>query len=616
MINKDTLMRNLEYIILTLLTFFMVSCGGSGTNSTKDIILSVVDKNKSLLTDKNVILVSDKNDHAPQKDVSTPLSQDKKDVPTPLLQDKDTIVFDETEIRIKSLGMNKKIHTNISLGDTPRDVYLLLSNYSIYKVGKVTIKHKHKKNQIQKRTKKAYQKRINPPYANIVHAPKHVEAFRKNMKKYFKNDITYDAKSISVSNKNEKDVIGDSTRFYKDLRQDKFTDATARKVTSNISTVFGNRILNIWVSNDSFDSGFGCKKHSCITQTMVDALSDSFLKAGKDNDIYDWVTNIYGEEWGSHSNDYAISKNNEITILLTDIDDDNSVAGGVVGFFYPKDNWKKSSIPYSNERIMLYADALLFSIPNGEWDIDDFWPKEIVSTLAHEFQHMIHFYQKEILRGIVSDSWVNEMLSESTEDLIATKIRYEGSRGVVYTDGSAGGDDNPKGRYPLFNQKNRLSLTTWEDSLANYSNVNAFGAYLIRNYGGAKLLHDILHNKHDNEDAIVAAVHKTANGSEKTFNDLLREWGIAVILSDNENLDEDLPRYNTGDFTEDTYNNSIYEIGSINFFNYIPEINMYQKSGIVNIQGNYYYKVGSDLSGDIELDLTLNGETEATLIIK
>jgi len=90
--------------------------------------------------------------------------------------------------------------------------------------------------------------------------------------------------------------------------------------------------LNVWVSDDSFD-GPGCTKARCVTQTMVDALADQFLKTGSDNDIYDWVTNIYGEEWGSdaqvkYSN--LIAANSEITILLTDIDNDNSPNGVMV----------------------------------------------------------------------------------------------------------------------------------------------------------------------------------------------------------------------------------------------------------------------------------------------
>ena len=350
---------------------------------------------------------------------------------------------------------------------------------------------------------------------------------------------------------------------------------------------------------------------------MVDQLAETFLMSGLDNDIYDWVTNIYEAEWGDDTNDYTglIAANNEITILLTDIDGDNNPNGGVIGFFWSKDNLDKAIISGSNERLMFYADAVMFANGEGTWDMNDFWPKEMVSTLAHEFQHMINFYQKYILLDTDSDTWINEMLSETTEDLIATKIQHIGPRGVEYTDGSAGPTDNRNGRYPLFNENNTLSLTSWNNQLEDYSKVNAFGTYLIRNYGGAELLHDIMHNTYADKQAIVDAVNKSADGLGKTFDNLLSEWGTAVLLSDNDNL-IDVPFYNTGDFTYSTYNSTTYEMGSINFFNYNPLPTIYTTAGRVSAQGNYYYKVGNNLTGDITINLELNGQTEATLIAK
>jgi hypothetical protein len=57
-------------------------------------------------------------------------------------------------------------------------------------------------------------------------------------------------------------------------------------------------------------------------------------------------------------------------------------------------------------------------------------------------------------------------------------------------------------------------------------------------------------------------------------------------------------------------------MGSINFFNYSPKPAIHTSAGSVSAQGNYYYKVGDDLTGDITIDLQLNGTTEATLVVK
>lgn len=532
------------------------------------------------------------------------------------------------DYQVESLGSTNIINATVSLGNTPKNLYLVLSNSAATSAAS-TITHNAKVVEV------AQAKTVLPAAVSeksrILRHPHYVEEFNAQIGRLLSNVEVdqFQAKMIAVPEKLE-DVAGTDPStgiFYRSADTSDPTEATARYV-STVNTAYGEKTLNIWVSNDSFEGS--CTKSKCVTQEMVNALADIFLKADLDNDIYDWVTNIYGEEWGSdaqtkYSN--LIPANDEITILLTDIENDNSDNGGVVGFFYPKDNYDKTEVSGSNERVMFYIDSVMFA--NGDdtlWSIDDQWPKEMISTLAHEFQHMIHFYQKTVLlTNENTDTWLNEMLSESTEDLVATKIRHIGPRGVDYLDGSAGDPGNTLGRYPLFNANNTLSLTAWDGVLADYSKVNAFGAYLLRNYGGARLFHDIMHNAYLDEQAVVDAVSKSPEGSGKTFANLLTEWGVAVMLSDHDNL-VDTPEYNTGWFTDSIYGSTTYELGSINFFNYIllgdfnniiqdgPKI--YTTSGTVQPQGNYYYKIGDNVTGDITITLELNGQTEATLIAK
>ena len=539
-----------------------------------------------------------------------PTTEDPADPTTSKIQ-----VTISNDYQVESLGTANTINATVSLGNTSKDLYLILSNHATTSASS-TIAHNAKVTEV------AQSKSISPTHliqkTIILHAPQYVQDFSSKLGTLLSKAETSQpqAKTIAVEERRE-DVEGQSKTFYLDADGTQTTAATARKVISNVTTNFGTKTLNIWVSDDSFDSGSGCSKSKCVTQPMVEQLADTFLMHGLDNDIYDWVTNIYEEEWENDTNGYTglIAANDEITILLTDIDGDNNPNGGVIGFFWSKDNFQKASMAGSNERIMFYADAMMFANGEGIWDIDDFWPKEMVSTLAHEFQHMINFYQKRILLDTDMDRWINEMLSETTEDLVATKIRHKGPRGVDYTDGSDGATGNTDGRYPLFNTYNTLSLTAWNNRLEDYSKVNAFGAYLIRNYGGAKLLHDIMHNTYTDKQSVVDAVNKSAEGSGKTFNNLLSEWGVAVLLSDRDNL-VDTPEYNTGWFTYSTYNGSTYEMGSINFFNYNPLLTIYTTAGTVSAQGNYYYKVGNNLMGDITITLKLNGQTEATLIAK
>jgi len=520
------------------------------------------------------------------------------------------------DIQVESLGLGNDVRAKINIGDTPKDLYILLSNYSKTRSESPAITHN------QKRVSESKAKTVSSSDMSFqaLHAPRVVQESNAIVKKLLKKNRTTSDRQVKIVEtvtQRSRTIVGNAKNFYLDAEGKSTTIATARKVVSNVNTSLGRKTLSVWVSDDSF--GSGCSKAKCVTQNMVDVLANTFLRNGADNDIYDWVTNIYGEEWESDAqakHSELIDKSDEITILLTDIDKDNSATGGAIGFFWSKDNVKKASISGSNERIMFYADAVMFANVEGTWSIDDLWPKELVSTLVHEFQHMIHFYQKTVLLADeATDTWIDEMLAETTEDIIATKIRYHGPRAVRYTDGSAGSGHNTEGRYPMFNANNRLSLTSWSNTLANYSKVSAFGTYLVRNYGGAKLLHDIMHNSYVDQQAIVSAVHKSINGSDKTFNDLQREWGVAVLLSANENL-EDLPSYNTGDFTFSSYKNSTYKMGSINFFNYSPLPKVSTSAGTVLKQGNYYYKIGKGLRGNITVDLNLDANTEATLIVQ
>ncbi len=518
------------------------------------------------------------------------------------------------DYQVESLGSESTINATVSMEGTVKSLYLVLSNNANIP-GSSTITHNAKVATVAQAKSILSTSITEKPV--ILRDPQYVHDFSSQVGRLLSKAESNQpqAKTLAIVERME-DNVGDTKTFYLDADGTQMTDATAIIVVPNIKTALGDKTLNIWVSDDSY--GLGCDKSRCVTEDMVRDLANTFLLDGPDNDIYDWVTNVYGEEWETDTNGYSdlISANDEITILLTDIDKDNSPDGGVIGYFWSKDNFVRSSLVNgSNERIMFYADSVMFANGEDTWDIDDPWPKEMVSTLAHEFQHMINFYQKRILLDTDTDTWINEMLSESTEDIIATKIRHIGPRAVDYLDGSAGSAGNIEGRYPLFNANNTLSLTAWNGQLADYSKVNSFGAYLLRNYGGAELLHDIMHNSFEDEQAVVDAVNKSPDGAGKTFANLLSEWGVAVMLSDHESL-VDVPFYNTGDFTLSTYNNSTYELGSINFFNYIPLPTIYTTSGTVEAKGNYYYKIGDNVTGDISITLELNGQTEATLIAK
>ena len=89
----------------------------------------------------------------------------------------------------------------------------------------------------------------------------------------------------------------------------------------------------VWVADASW--GARCDQVHCVTQRMVDELAAAFLQTGPGNDIYDWVTAVFGEPWGPHdySGELLDPATEQIHVLLHDIDQDNSTTGGTLAYF-------------------------------------------------------------------------------------------------------------------------------------------------------------------------------------------------------------------------------------------------------------------------------------------
>jgi len=405
------------------------------------------------------------------------------------------------------------------------------------------------------------------------------------------------------------------------------TTTTATLRLKKISTD-SNVTVNIWVANDAWGS---CLKHYCMNQTMAEEFAGRFIKTDGDNDIYDWVTNIFGLPWGSHTDTNLIdaSSASQIDILFLDIDNDGNknevkLDGGVVGYFYSQDNYKSSRLPNSNERLLFYMDSVFSARPDvtDSWTINDYWPSEMVSTLAHEFQHMIHFYQKNVIQNVSSDIWLNEMASLVTEDFLAKKLGIIGPRGVDSSIGNAGSSENISGRIPLFNYYSYTSVTEWNNSSINYSINYAFGAYLARNFGGALLFQKIVQNEYGTYKAVEQALSDM--GYSLTFAQLLQQWGTAVMLSDQTDMDVGY-RYNTGNYFESSLNGIDYSLGSINFFNYsagtLTGPGIYSESGLASLSAQYktsniYVKMAESVTGSYSKTIDLPANVKLTVVTK
>lgn len=393
-----------------------------------------------------------------------------------------------------------------------------------------------------------------------------------------------------------------------------FTDYDGNKYLSTIRKVISahGKNLYLWVANDCW--GSSSKKPYFVTQSMIDIYASKFLNSGINDDIYEWVTNICGQPWGETNKNYLIPDSDDIHVWFFDIP-----TVEYAGYFSGVNNYLKAYKPNSNEKIMFAIDAVIFAEPDGvTWEITDENPMFMVSALAHEFVHMIYFFQKNIKQNLDDENNViTEMAALSVEDIVANKILANGPRGVPYGIANAGNAENEGGRLPLYNKNNNISLLSWPNNDGiHYSKTYAFGAYLMRNYGGANFVKQVVQNQYIGADCIVNAVNSNGGGN-LTFENIIKNFGAANLLSDNTNLSQGY-RFNTGNWFTSNVGGVSYQLGSINLFNYNPDPYIYSLLPTTqNAGSNLYYLAGKNLTGTKDWSINgLNSDIKLTVIIK
>ena len=331
----------------------------------------------------------------------------------------------------------------------------------------------------------------------------------------------------------------------------------------------------MWVADDDW---LTCT--DCVQPQMVDAIADRLLNPDQINDVYHLLRAIFGEPWGPHERPCLIAPDSadDLHILLYDIDRDGvpttTEEPRTLGFFAAKDLYLRNSadpvIDSSNERLLFYLDASLLARADGPtWEESDLWPRRMVATLAHELQHMIHFFQKRVSQDAASEAWLNEMASAVAEDLIIGKLvppiaGLDGPRGVAHDNPTAGASQNRNGLLPLYNLHNDIRVTAWHGDPSNAAINYAFGAYLVRTYGAA-LFGAIVQSEQTGVDAIASTLRN--QGHRVSFGDVLANWAVANLLSDNTNPG-DRYQYNSGAWFPSTVGGVTFLLGSINLYQY------------------------------------------------
>lgn len=164
--------------------------------------------------------------------------------------------------------------------------------------------------------------------------------------------------------------------------------------------------------------------------------------------IYPTDHSLFGEEWSP-----GIDADPRITILVARIPD-------VGGYFTAADEVPRWVNPYSNEREMLYVN--IEGAPVGS--------SFLLSTLAHEFSHMIDFAKRK-----PSSVWFNEGQAQTAEQ----------NNGFT-----------PTGTAAQFLRQPDTQLTDWGDTAsqsgANYGHAFLFLQYLSERFGGPPLIRQLM----------------------------------------------------------------------------------------------------------------------------
>lgn len=231
----------------------------------------------------------------------------------------------------------------------------------------------------------------------------------------------------------------------------------------------------------------------------------------------------------------------KVAILLYDMNDGGNINGYMGGYFWSKDYVEDSLARMqgirSNELDIIYIRG---KKPIGWEQLGGDFFEYNLTTLVHEYQHLVHFGIKVWTQGNngdFSDVWIDEMMAMASETMyFKHKLQADSS----FTHPSMEGAGYLADRIAYYNMdpqnniRNGHGLTYWDtngDVFSNYSLSYIFGQYLAthsetgQDIFRAILDYMIANSVHDYRGVVGAATQKISGIS--SWEDLLKNFGIA-----------------------------------------------------------------------------------------
>ncbi|MDZ7360102.1 MAG: T9SS type A sorting domain-containing protein [candidate division KSB1 bacterium] len=232
-----------------------------------------------------------------------------------------------------------------------------------------------------------------------------------------------------------------------------------------------------------------------VSQAAVDAFRNAFDSSTPANS----TKGIYQTDVDTFGSPPDVDSDPKIIVLILDIKDQysNTGSGGfIAGYFAGYNELPVTVAPQSNVAEILYIDANPLSLTTtGGLQFG-------LSTLAHEFQHMIHWnYDTDEL------TFINEACSEVASVVCGYPISEQSS----------------------YVNNTNVNLLSWQAALSDYSRAARFMTY-VRDQIGVGVLKAIVQNPSDGAFGIDAALQSI--GSLLRFIDIFKNFAIANILDD------------------------------------------------------------------------------------
>jgi hypothetical protein len=249
----------------------------------------------------------------------------------------------------------------------------------------------------------------------------------------------------------------------------------------------------------------------------IRTLVDKFEKS-----IYPTDRNIFGTEWTP-----GVDGDPHLFLLYV-----RGLGNSVAGAYGSNDEVSRLAHPYSNQHEMFYINA----------DNQSLSDNYMLSVLAHEFQHMIHWYGDPN-----EDGWINEGFSELA---------------VLLNGFSVGGADIS------YVQDTDLQLNTWSDinssdSFSHYGASFLFLDYFLNRFG-PDATRALVHNPENgltgiDETLRTLGIVDPSTGRTLTAEDVVADFAVALLLQD---TSFENGRYGFKNYSDLPDLGSVQEIGS------------------------------------------------------